>query len=47
MGKCKAQLVDITQSLAEYKHHALQAEVCVFYMCGLTWSDIDYYNSSD
>ena len=28
VGEREAQLVDITQSLAEYKHRALQAEVC-------------------
>jgi hypothetical protein len=27
----EAQLADITQSLAEYKHRALQAEVCSLY----------------
>jgi len=27
----EAQLAETTQSLAEYKHRALQAEVCVFY----------------
>lgn len=36
VGEREAQLVDITQSLAEYKHRALEAEVCVFFT---TWSD--------
>jgi hypothetical protein len=27
----EAQLVDTTRSLAEYKHRALQAEVCFLY----------------
>jgi hypothetical protein len=29
----EAQLADITQSLAEYKHRALQAEVCFSHIC--------------
>lgn len=33
----EAQLAEITQSLAEYKHRALQAEVCVFYNMRSDW----------
>jgi hypothetical protein len=29
VGEREAHLVDISQSLAEYKHRALQAEVCI------------------
>ena len=32
VGEREAQLVDITQSLAEYKHRALQAEVRFSYI---------------
>ena len=33
----EAQLAETTQSLAEYKHRALQAEVCVFYDMRSDW----------
>jgi hypothetical protein len=36
VGEREVQLADITQSLAEYKHRALQAEVRVFF---IMWSD--------
>jgi hypothetical protein len=39
VGEREAQLADITQSLAEYKHRALQAEVCFSYTCVMTRSD--------
>ena len=36
----EAQLAEITQSLAEYKHRALQAEVCVSTTCDPTGCDL-------
>jgi hypothetical protein len=47
VGERDAQLTDITQSLAEYKHRALQAEVCSLYgiQTGLQWlTTLDSFN---
>jgi hypothetical protein len=39
VGEREAQLADITQSLAEYKHRALQAEVRLSYSCVMARTD--------